>query len=97
MNKPRILIVEDEPIVADDLSAQLERLNYQPVGPAASGAQAIALAGELRPDLVLMDIRLEGDMDGVEAVTQIRQRFRIPSVFLSAYSEQVTIERARLA
>ena len=67
---PRILIVEDEPIVAADLSAQLERLNYQPVGRAASGAQAIALAGELRPDLVLMDIRLEGAMDGVEAATE---------------------------
>ena len=97
MNEPRILIVEDEPIVAADLSAHLKRLNYQPVGRAASGAQAIALAGELRPDLVLMDIRLEGAMDGVEAATEIRQRFRIPSVFLSAYSEQVTIERARLA
>ena len=97
MNEPRILIVEDEPIVAADLSAQLEQLNCQPVGRAASGAQAIALAGELRPDLVLMDIRLEGAMDGVEAATEIRQRFRIPSVFLSAYSEPVTIERAKLA
>ena len=77
MNEPRILIVEDEPIVAADLSAHLKRLHYQPVGRAASGAQAIALAGELRPDLVLMDIRLEGDMDGVDAAVAIRQRFHI--------------------
>ena len=97
MNEPRILIVEDEPIVAADLSAHLKRMNYQPVGWATSGAQAIALAGELRPDLVLMDIRLEGDMDGVDAAVAIRQRFQIPSLFLSAYSEQVTIERAKVA
>ncbi|MEI7937940.1 MAG: response regulator [Verrucomicrobiota bacterium] len=97
MNEPRILIVEDEPIVAADLSAHLKRLHYQPVGRAASGAQAIALAGELRPDLVLMDIRLEGDMDGVDAAVAIRQRFHIPSLFISACSEQVTIDRAKVA
>ena len=97
MNEPRILIVEDEPIVAADLSAHLKRLHYQPVGRAASGAQAIALADELRPDLVLMDIQLEGDMDGVDAAAAIRQRFHIPSLFLSAYSEPATIERAKAA
>jgi signal transduction histidine kinase/DNA-binding response OmpR family regulator len=97
MNEPRILIVEDEPIVAADLSAHLKRLHYQTVGRAASGAQAIALAGELRPDLVLMDIRLEGDMDGVDAAVAIRQRFRIPSLFISAFSEQATIDRAKVA
>jgi len=97
MPEPRILIVEDEPIVAADLSAHLKRMNYQPAGWAVSGEQAIDLAGELRPDLVLMDIRLEGDMDGVDAALAIRQRFHIPSLFLSAYSEQVTIERAKVA
>ena len=97
MNEPRILIVEDERIVAADISARLKQMGYQPVGQAASGEKAIALAGELRPDLVLMDIRLEGEMDGVAAANEIRQRFHIPSVFLSAYSEEATIQRAKLA
>jgi len=78
MNEPRILIVEDEPIVAADLSAHLKRLHYQTVGQAASGAQAIALAGELRPDLVLMDIRLEGDMETVSTVSCHRTRTTPP-------------------
>jgi len=97
MNEPRILIVEDERIVAADISARLKQMGYQPVGQAASGEKAIALAGELRPDLVLMDIRLEGEMDGVAAANEIRRRFHIPSVFLSAYSEEATIQRAKLA
>ncbi|MEI6396312.1 MAG: response regulator, partial [Verrucomicrobiota bacterium] len=97
MNKPRILIVEDEEIVAADISEYLQQMGYLAVGQAASGEQAIALAGELRPDLVLMDIRLEGKMDGVVAAKEIRQRFHIPSVFLSAYSEEATIQRAKLA
>ena len=97
MNEPRILIVEDERIVAADISARLKQMGYQPVGQAASGEKAIALAGELRPDLVLMDIRLEGEMDGIAAANEIRQRFHIPSVFLSAYSEETTIQRAKLA
>ena len=97
MNKPRILIVEDEEIVAADISEYLQQMGYLAVGQAASGEQAIGLAGELRPDLVLMDIRLEGKMDGVVAAKEIRQRFHIPSVFLSAYSEEATIQRAKLA
>ena len=97
MNKPRILIVEDVEIVAAVISEYLQQMGYLAVGQAASGEQAIALAGELRPDLVLMDIRLEGKMDGVVAAKEIRQRFHIPSVFLSAYSEEATIQRAKLA
>ena len=97
MNEPRILIVEDEEIVAADIIEYLQQMGYLAVGQAASGEQAIALAGELRPDLVLMDIRLEGEMDGIAAANEIRQRFHIPSVFLSAYSEEATIQRAKLA
>ena len=93
----RILIVEDEPIVAINLHEQLEDLGYQPVGPAASGEAAITLAGELRPDLVLMDIQLEGDLDGIAAAREIRKRFQIPSLIVSAFSEDATLERAKLA
>ena len=95
--QPRILIVEDEAIVAADLRRQLQRLNYQPLGPATSGAQAIALAAELRPDLVLMDILLEGPMDGITAAQEIRARADIPVVFITANSETPTLERAKLA
>ena len=97
MNEPRILIVEDERIVATDLSKRLKAMGYEPVGRAASGEQAIALAGELKPDLVLMDIRLEGEMDGIAAAQEIRQRFHIPAVFLSAHSDETTLKRAKLA
>ena len=97
MSESRILIVEDERIVATDLSKRLKAMGYEPVGRAASGEQAIALAGELKPDLVLMDIRLEGELDGIAAAREIRQRFYIPSVFLSANAEEDTIERAKLA
>ena len=95
--QPRILIVEDEAIVATDLRRQLQRLNYQPLGPATSGAQAIALAVELRPDLVLMDILLEGPMDGITAAQEIRARADLPTVFITANSEVPTLERAKLA
>ena len=93
----RILIVEDESIAAINLHEQLVSLGYQPVGPVATGAAATSLAGELRPDLVLMDIHLEGDMDGIVAAREIRQRFHIPSLFVSAFSEDETLERAKLA
>ncbi len=95
--QPRILIVEDEEIVAADLSSQLQRLNYQPLGPATTGAQALALAEELRPDLVLMDILLKGPMDGITAAQEIRARCHIPAVFITANAESPTLERAKLA
>ena len=95
--QPRILIVEDEEITAADLRGHLQRLNYQPLGPAASGAQAIALAAELRPDLVLMDIQLAGDIDGIAAAQEIRTRLHIPTIFITANSEAPTLERAKLA
>lgn len=73
MPKGKILIVEDEAIVAEDLSRKLERLDYEVSGMAGSGEEAVALARARRPDLVLMDIRLEGRMDGVEAAQIIHQ------------------------
>ena len=70
---PRILVVEDEPIVAADLKVRLEMMNCKVVGTASTGEKALALAGQLLPDLVLMDMRLEGTMDGTEAAQQMRQ------------------------
>jgi diguanylate cyclase (GGDEF)-like protein/PAS domain S-box-containing protein len=96
MNKYRILVVEDEIIVARDLCAQLLALGYDSVGPAHTGEQAVALVAELQPDLVLMDIRLGPGMDGITAALQIRSQTNLPFVFLSAYAADDILQRAQL-
>lgn len=95
--KPRILVVEDEIIVAFDIGAQLVKLGYEQAGHATRGEEAIALCEEGRPDLVLMDIRLAGAMDGIAAAEAIRAKFSLPVVFLTAFAEDDTLVRARLA
>jgi DNA-binding NarL/FixJ family response regulator len=94
--KARILIVEDEAVVAEDLAAMLVQLGYEVVGRAAEGGKAIAMACELQPDLVLMDIRLRGLMDGIEATEKIRRACDIPVVFLTAHSDSRTVQRAQM-
>ena len=96
MSQTKILVVEDEAIVARDIVQQLTRLGYEPVGKTSRGEQALVLAGQLRPDLVLMDIYLAGEMDGVGAAEAIRKRFKIPVVFLTAFADDATLERARV-
>ncbi len=85
MIKRTILVVEDERIIARDIAMQLCDLGYEPLGPADTGEQAIEMAGQLRPDLVLMDVHLGSAMDGIEAAQAIRTQFDIPTVFLSAF------------
>jgi CheY-like chemotaxis protein len=94
--KPRVLIVEDEVIIAMDIGMQLRDLGYEPLGPAVTGAQAIELAGQLRPQLVLMDIHLGNQMDGITAAQKIRTQFEIPCLFLSAFSAEEDQARAQL-
>jgi len=89
-----LMLVEDERIVAFDLKRQLQGFGYQVSSVLASGEQAIEQVGHERPDLVLMDIHLEGLMDGIEAATEIRARHQIPVVFLTAYAEDGTLNRA---
>lgn len=83
----RILIVEDEQIISADLEAKLTGLGHDVVGSAASGAEAIRLAQQVRPELVLMDIRIQGDMDGIEAARRIQALTGSPVVFITAYGE----------
>ena len=97
MAEKTILVVEDEFIVAADVMARLRRHGYQVIGNCASGEQAILLTEQVRPDLVLMDIQLAGEIDGITASQEIRRRFRIPVVFLTAYSEDTTLQRAKLS
>lgn len=94
MAQKRILIVEDEVIVAMTLEAVLQKLGYHVAGSVTNGPDAIRMAGEEMPDLVLMDIRLDGPMDGIEAATQISARYCIPVVYLTAHSDQSTLSRA---
>ncbi|MGB4065099.1 MAG: EAL domain-containing protein [Azonexus sp.] len=89
-----LMLVEDERIVAFDLKRQLQGFGYHVGCVAASGEQAISQAAEFKPDLVLMDIHLEGRMDGIEAAAAIRAHHQIPVVFLTAYAEDDTLRRA---
>jgi len=95
MAAPRILIVEDETIVAMDLAAGLRRLGYEVIATARTGEGAVASAATLLPDLVLMDIRLKGKMDGIDAAAIIHREHHIPVVFLTAHADLRTVERAQ--
>jgi PAS domain S-box-containing protein len=96
MSKASILIVEDEAIVAEDLSRKLGRLGYKVIGVTPSGETAVTLAREGRPSLVLMDIRLEGKLDGIEAAQLLRKECDIPVIYLTAHSDPATLQRAKL-
>jgi len=95
MNSIKILVVENEQIVAEDIKFRLQRLGYAVSGTALSGEEAVKKAEEAHPDLVLMDIVLEGEMDGTEAASIISSRLDIPVVYLTAYADDKTLERAK--
>ena len=95
MTQARIMVVEDETIVARDIALQLTTLGYAPSGHARRGDEAVAMALELRPDLILMDIQLDGGMDGITAAGAIREKTMIPVVFLTAYATDETLDRAK--
>ena len=96
VKKPRILIVEDENIVALDIQAQLHKLGYESVGHVGHGEEAIVAAKELQPDLILMDIQLAGEMDGITAAQIIRAECDLPVVFITAYDADEILTRAKL-
>ena len=97
MAKARIMVVEDEALVALDLMTKLRQMDYEAPTGVFTGEEAVQQARELHPDLVLMDIHLAGEMDGIEAAKQIHQDLNIPIVFLTAYSDDSTLERAKEA
>jgi len=92
----RILIVEDENIVARDIQNTLKHLGYAVTGLAATGEDAIQKAGETRPDLVLMDVMLKGYQDGVEAAQKILALYNIPVIYLTAFTDEKTLQRAKV-
>lgn len=91
----RVLLVEDEAIIAKDIEQSLERMGYVVCGAAATGADAIRKAEETKPDLILMDIRLRGEMDGIEAARRILASRDLPIIFLTAFADDSTLQRAR--
>lgn len=94
--KNRILIVEDEGIVARYIADRLERLGYYVPTTVSSGTEAITAAKTEKPDLILMDIMIEGELDGVDTANIIRDKFGIPIIFLTAYSDSKTLSRAKV-
>jgi two-component system, response regulator PdtaR len=96
MASERIMIVEDESIVAMGIKHKLEDLGYEVVGIVATGEGAVQTALKTEPDLILMDIVLKGDMDGIEAAQQIHRRLDTPIIYITAYSDEEVLERARI-
>ena len=96
MEKKKIMVVEDERIVARDLARQLTDLGYDVVATAYSGEEAVEKVGEVRPDLVLMDVVLTGEMDGIEAAERITALYGTPVIYLTAYADDKTFGRAKL-
>lgn len=92
----KILIVEDERIIAADLEESLEEMGYQVCGTTSFGEKAVELAGTRHPDLVIMDIQLEGAMNGLEAAAAIKAKFNIPIIYLSAYSDEEVLAQAEI-
>lgn len=97
MNSERVLIVEDEKIIALDLQRRLERFGYIICDSAADGEDAVLKARKHRPDIILMDIMLSGTVDGIEAAKQVKRELQIPVIFLTAYADERTLERAKEA
>jgi DNA-binding response OmpR family regulator len=93
---PRALIVEDETLIAEELKERLSRLGFSVIAAVDTADEGIAIATREHPDLVLMDIRLRGKKDGVQAAKEIRARVDVPIVYLTAHSDRLTVERAKV-
>ena len=96
MSNERIMIVEDESIVAMGIKHKLEELGYNVVGVVATGEKAVETAFKIEPDLILMDIVLKGDMDGIDAAQKIHNQLDIPIIYITAYSDEEVLKRARI-
>jgi DNA-binding LytR/AlgR family response regulator len=97
MAKTNVLVIEDESIVSKDIQHSLKKLGYNVAGAASTGEKAIDLALDIKPDVVLMDIMLKGDMTGIEAASKIREELNIPVVYLTAYADEATLAKAKVS
>ncbi|MEX1002320.1 MAG: response regulator [Crocinitomicaceae bacterium] len=96
MPKTNILVVEDESIVSKDIQHSLKKLGYNVVGSASTGERAFELAASEKPDIILMDIMLKGEMNGIETAQKIKEELQIPIIYLTAYADESTLEKAKV-
>ena len=96
MARAGIMIVEDEALLASDLEHQLEELGYRVTAIVPSSKKCMQRIAEDQPDLVLMDIRIKGNLDGIDTADQIKSRYAIPVVYLTAYADESFLERAKI-
>lgn len=96
MGTPQVFVVEDEGIIAADIQDRLTSLGYEVPATVATGEEALAKIPQFSPDVVLMDIVLQGQMDGIEAAAEIREKHKIPVVFLTAHADESTVKRAKI-
>jgi len=96
MSKISILVVEDEAIVAKDIQNSLKKLGYNVPSVENTGEEAVESAGKYKPDLVLMDIMLKGQISGIDAAEQIKKRYEIPVIYLTAYADESTLSKAKV-
>ena len=95
MVESKILIVEDEIIIAEDLKQELTKLGYKIIGIATKGKEAIKKIKKTKPDLILMDLTLKGELDGIETAKQINKHHNIPLIYISGYFDHKIIQRAK--
>lgn len=95
MSTTRILIVEDELIIAEDIRSELENLGYEVAGIATSYDEALEMLSEYQPDVMLVDILISGDKDGIELAGRVREIAELPVIFLTSHSDSGTVERAK--
>ncbi|MEP1152427.1 MAG: LytTR family transcriptional regulator DNA-binding domain-containing protein [Balneola sp.] len=96
MSKKRIFVVEDEPFIREDLVETLEELNYEVVGEAVSADEALGKISEIKElDIILLDISIEGARDGIDLAHQLNHKFGVPFLFITAFYDEDTLERAR--
>ena len=96
MPKTNVLVVEDESIVSKDIQHSLKKLGYNVVGAASTGERAFELASSEKPDIILMDIMLKGDINGIETATKVKEELQIPIIYLTAYADESTLEKAKV-
>jgi len=96
VSEPRVLVVEDEMIVANQIKRKLKKIGYAVVATVRTGEKAVEIAAKENPDIALMDIKLAGKMDGVEAADELRIRLGIPVIYLTAHADETTLQRAKI-
>ncbi len=96
MEKPkRILIVEDDPLIAEDIAESLKEIGYEIAGMAYDAEEALSLVGAVNPDIAILDINLDSDKDGIQIADHIQKNQKFPFIFLTSYADRATIERAK--